>query len=58
LQANRFEPTLDSAFQISGSFGVAELEASHATLEDLVAEADRRLYEAKEAGRDKAFQHV
>ncbi|MFX5718319.1 diguanylate cyclase [Acinetobacter baumannii] len=38
---------------LSVSIGIAEAGPEHATWEDLVAEADRALYRAKAAGRDR-----
>jgi diguanylate cyclase (GGDEF)-like protein/PAS domain S-box-containing protein len=54
LSAHMFESD-GKSFHISSSFGVAPLRASHKTGNDLVAEADRCLYEAKEAGRDRTL---
>lgn len=47
-----------AAFRVSCSFGVAPLRGMHESGEDLLAEADRCLYEAKEAGRDKTLVAV
>ncbi len=46
------EPGRDS-FRVTSSFGVAELHAQHDTASDLIAEADRRLYAAKQSGRNQ-----
>jgi diguanylate cyclase (GGDEF)-like protein/PAS domain S-box-containing protein len=43
------------SFQISSSFGVAPLLDSHRSGEELIAEADRCLYEAKQAGRNRTL---
>lgn len=42
-------------FNVSSSFGVAELRADHSTPADLLADADRMLYEAKKSGRNKTM---
>lgn len=54
LNAHVFEAR-GARFHISSSFGVAPLRASHVSGEDLIVEADRCLYEAKEAGRDRTL---
>jgi diguanylate cyclase (GGDEF)-like protein/PAS domain S-box-containing protein len=46
------------SFRISSSFGVAPLRDSHRSGQDLIAEADRCLYEAKEAGRNRTLVAV
>jgi diguanylate cyclase (GGDEF)-like protein/PAS domain S-box-containing protein len=45
----------DVAFNVSSSFGVAPMRPSHNSGEDLIAEADRCLYGAKETGRDRTL---
>lgn len=47
--------TFDRAVTIS--LGVAELDASHADVDALLKCADRRVYLAKEAGRDRVVAH-
>jgi diguanylate cyclase (GGDEF)-like protein len=42
-------------FQISSSFGVAPLRDSHRSGDELIAEADRCLYGAKQAGRNRTL---
>jgi diguanylate cyclase (GGDEF)-like protein/PAS domain S-box-containing protein len=54
LSARVFE-WAGATFRISSSFGVAPLRPSHQSGEDLIAEADRYLYDAKEAGRDRTL---
>jgi diguanylate cyclase (GGDEF)-like protein/PAS domain S-box-containing protein len=44
-----------TSFQISSSFGVAPLRDSHRSGDELIAEADRCLYEAKQAGRNRTL---
>jgi diguanylate cyclase (GGDEF)-like protein len=39
--------------QITVSVGVAQFAGSRGTLKDLVARADRELYRAKEAGKNR-----
>jgi two-component system chemotaxis response regulator CheY len=52
---SRVEP---SPRPITASFGVAELHRQHRSPDDLVAEADRALYVAKQQGRDRVvFAH-
>ena len=42
-------------FQVSSSFGVAELRDRHADGDELIAEADRFLYDAKDGGRNRTL---
>lgn len=44
--------------RVTGSFGVTQVSESCRGVEDLVAAADRALYEAKEAGRNGYRAHV
>jgi diguanylate cyclase (GGDEF)-like protein len=43
----------DPPLRVTSSFGVAALSADAGTLEDGLARADRALYQAKQAGRDR-----
>jgi diguanylate cyclase (GGDEF)-like protein/PAS domain S-box-containing protein len=52
-----FGPTVDKEFQVSCSFGIAELEAEHKDASQLMAAADRMLYVAKN-GRFKRLTAV
>lgn len=53
LRETLFESGEGVTFGVTSSFGVAELQASQASCEELVEEADRCLYEAKGRGRDR-----
>jgi diguanylate cyclase (GGDEF)-like protein/PAS domain S-box-containing protein len=44
-----------TSFGLSSSFGVATLRESHRNGDELIAEADRCLYEAKQAGRNRTL---
>ncbi len=46
-------PSASGPLQVTISLGAAEIPADAADLEQLLGEADARLYEAKEAGRDR-----
>ncbi|MES1261065.1 MAG: GGDEF domain-containing protein, partial [Acidobacteriota bacterium] len=54
LTARVFEAP-SGRFHVSSSFGVAELSDAHADGDALLAEADRFLYEAKAAGRNRTL---
>jgi len=43
-------------FQVTASFGAAELNNTHIKLEDLLKDADTALYEAKGSGRDRVVK--
>ena len=45
-------------FRVSSSFGIAELREKHVEGADLLAEADRMLYSAKNSGRNKTISAV
>lgn len=54
LSARQFL-TIAGIFNVSSSFGVAELRDGHADGNALLAEADRSLYEAKDTGRNRTL---
>jgi len=45
-------------FSVTGTFGIAQLHASHDNEKALVTAADQALYEAKEAGRNRVLIHA
>ncbi len=55
LRETVFESAEGVTFGVTSSFGVAELEASHAGFGEAMEEADRCLYEAKGSGRDRTL---
>jgi len=55
LRSAAFTSADGVAFDVTGSFGVAELRSSHKDCEALMEEADRCLYEAKGSGRDRTL---
>jgi diguanylate cyclase (GGDEF)-like protein/PAS domain S-box-containing protein len=42
-------------FRVTGSFGISEMGPQHREARDLVADADHRLYDAKDAGRNRTL---
>ena len=55
LRTTEFQSAEGAGFQVTSSFGVAELQPSHAAYDDLIKDADRCLYEAKGHGRDRTL---
>lgn len=48
-------PRADGQTSVTASFGVAQKEAQHATLDALIAAADELLYQAKQQGRNRVI---
>jgi diguanylate cyclase (GGDEF)-like protein/PAS domain S-box-containing protein len=55
LRGSSFESADGVTFEVTSSFGVAELLPSHGSFGDTMEEADRFLYEAKGTGRDRTL---
>ena len=55
LRGTLFESADGVSFEVTSSFGVAELLPSHESFGETMAEADRYLYEAKGTGRDRTL---
>jgi len=50
---HEFRDGSGNGFKVTGTFGIAEMNASDETQEDLIRRADDALYAAKEAGRNQ-----
>ena len=55
LEIATFSTDAGKEFQLSCSFGVAQLEDHHGNSSDLFSEADRSLYQAKHMGRNRSW---
>jgi diguanylate cyclase (GGDEF)-like protein/PAS domain S-box-containing protein len=55
LRGSSFESADGVTFEVTSSFGVAELQPSHGSFGETMEEADRCLYEAKGTGRDRTL---
>ena len=53
VRQNRFQGTLGQALSVTTSIGVSEYREAQAGHEDMVEEADRALYRAKQLGRNR-----
>ena len=51
-------PNLTKPLSITVSIGVAELDNKSSTLDKILADADKALYDAKEQGRNRVKEHV
>jgi diguanylate cyclase (GGDEF)-like protein len=55
LRESSFESADGVTFEVTSSFGVAELLPAHASFGETMEEADRFLYDAKGSGRDRTL---
>ncbi len=55
LRSSEFDAAGEGVFHVTCSFGIAALRPDHSGSEELLADADRRLYDAKGSGRDQTL---
>lgn len=53
IRTTKFKPQEGETFVVTVSIGVAELEETEESIDDLINKADIALYEAKQTGKDK-----
>lgn len=57
ISATKFKPQEGEPFVVTVSIGVAELEETEESIDDLINKADIALYEAKQTGKNKTVVH-